>query len=94
MFNIAVLNALWKIVSGKRLDYEDPQLRQLDSLYTMLIEAAKITVQFSINNKKLNDIFAFLGFFDITSGLKPLGEFADQTIDDQLADFNVNDEND
>jgi hypothetical protein len=55
---------------------------------------AKITVQFSINNKKLNDIFAFLGFFDITSGLKPLGEFADQTIDDQLADFNVNDEND
>jgi hypothetical protein len=29
LFNISILNALWKIISGTRYDYRDPQLLDL-----------------------------------------------------------------
>ena len=29
LFNISILNALWKIISGTRYDYRDPQLVDL-----------------------------------------------------------------
>lgn len=33
-FNIAVLNALWSIMTGQRFSHEDPQLKKLISLLT------------------------------------------------------------
>lgn len=38
-FNIAVLNALWTITSGQRLDHDDPELLEIIAAITRLVYA-------------------------------------------------------
>ncbi len=37
LFNISVLNALWRILSGERLDYDDPKLNEILRMLTSLL---------------------------------------------------------
>ena len=51
LFNVAVLNVLWAVVSGARMDYKDPKfIRILDSLERSLKEFANPLTQ--VHSKK------------------------------------------
>ncbi len=53
---MAVVNALWLITAGKRMDYHDPEVRKIvDSLYNFFIDSAKpiANIGFQVRKQKI-----------------------------------------
>jgi cytochrome P450 len=88
LYNISILNALWKIISGTRYDYRDPQLIDL----TRKVNEAMLTLgpKFS-----LTFIMPWLRIFGIdrqfaenTKRFRAIRDFISATIEQHQATFN------
>jgi hypothetical protein len=88
-FNIYVLNALWAIVSGQKVEQDDPKMNNVvKMLYNFIIDTGKPVTNFGTQFKWLNGILEGLGFYNVTGAVKALVEFADETI--HLREHNIN----
>ena len=57
LFNIAVLNILWRIVAGERYDYRDPKLRELMKIVNDAVLNATPKFSMAVVFPKLREIY-------------------------------------
>ena len=88
-FNISVINALWTIISGKRVALDDPELLKLVHIVDeMTVKAGK---------RKLIDAFPWMrhiipkasGWQDLTEAMSLILNFIENTMNPHIASYNV-----
>ena len=88
VFNIPVLNALWRILAGERFEAGNVKLKQtIDAMDQLFSDSGSVLGYLAFTSRKFTNLFEGLGLLQISKGLKFVFEVVDEEIANHEATF-------